>query len=263
MTIRDGANQDVWVYDMERDVMTPLTFGRGTFVSPVWSRDGRHVVVALSGVGMFWTRADGAGQPQALLGERFRMPTSISSDGTRLAFVQIDGIPQLWSVEVVANESGVKAGTPTRFLTTRSTDTEAVFSPDGRWLAYQSNESGRPEVYVRPFPAAPGTEERVQISNGGGFRPAWSPNGRELIYQSGGQIMTVSYATSGGHFAAGKPGVWGPVNVSGSTGFDIAPDGRLAVMMPAASRESPRPDHTIVFVQHFLDELRRRAPVDP
>jgi len=261
MSVRDGANEDIWVYEPQRDTMTRLTLSGATFGNPVWSHDGRYVIFALRGVGMFWTRADGAGQPQALLRKNFRVPTSLTRDGKHLAFTQIDGFPQIWSVDLEADEAGLKAGTPTRFLATQFTDHEAVFSPDGRWVAYQSNESGRPEVYVRPFPASSGKGGKVPISNGGGGRPAWLKHGRTLLYQAGGQIMAVGYATSGGAFVADKPRVWA-VNASGSTGFDIAPDGkRLALIVPATKGEEPRREHTVVLVQNFLDELRKRARV--
>ena len=89
------------------------------------------------------------------------------------------------------------------------------------------------------------------------------PNGRELLYQAGGQIMTVGYTTRAESFLADKPRVWA-ANVSGAAGFDIAPDGnRLAVNLPAITRDVPRQEHTVVFMQNFLDELRRRVPVRP
>ena len=213
---------------------------------------------------MFWTRADGAGQPQLLLGtQELPVPDRRSCpNGKRLMFSQVDGRPQFWSVDVDDAGGTLKAGQPTQWFSSRSTDTAAAFSPDGRWVAYQSDESGQSEVYVRPFVTTSSANEgRIQISSGGGG-PAWSPNGRELFYQSAGQMMAVGYTTRGESFVAGKPRVWA-ANVSGLAGFDIAPDGkRLAVMLPVTTREAPRQDHTIVLLQNFFDELRRRAPAD-
>ena len=150
--VRDGAGQDVWVYDIERDTMTRLTFGTQTFVSAIWSPDGRFIICGSIGNGLFWVRADGGGQPQPLVGtgKRISFPHAISSDGKRLVYYEIAG--HAADLDRVPEQGdGLKAGTPERYMTTQSADAAAAFSPDGRWLAYESNESGRHEVYVRPF----------------------------------------------------------------------------------------------------------------
>ena len=93
-----------------------------------------------------------------------------------------DANPQIWSVPIEADGGGLKAGKPERFLTTKSNDVGGTLSPDGRWLAYSSDESGIDEVYVRPFTAnGSAGSERLLISNSGGWAPTWSPNGRELL----------------------------------------------------------------------------------
>ena len=122
IAIRDGSNQDIWVYEPERDAMTRLTSGGGIFDSPVWTRDGRHVVYGMLGSGLRWSRADGAGQPQVLQAGNIQLPTAFSRDGTRLAYFQPDGNPQIWSVPIEADRGGLKAGKPERFLTTKYTD---------------------------------------------------------------------------------------------------------------------------------------------
>jgi eukaryotic-like serine/threonine-protein kinase len=264
LAIRDGANQDIWVYEPRRDSMTRLTFGGGTFVFPVWTRDGQHVVFGAMGSGLYSSRADGAGQPQALQqGPSIRLPTSVTRDGTRLVYFQPDGNPQLWTVPIERDGGGLKIGTPERFLTTKFSDEDAAFSPDGRWIAYASNESGKFEVYVRAFvPGAPAGSERWTISTSGGGFPAWLPNGRELLYLSGDQIMRVGYSISGNSFVAEKPRVWA-TNVRTDSGFDIAPDGgRVAVNARIATPGAQAGEHSVVFVLNFFDELRRRAPID-
>ena len=156
MAVRDGANQDIWVYDAQRDAMTRLTFGGATFLNPVWSRDGRYVIFGSLGLGMFWTRADG--RPAAGASPRW-LPSSQRRSRPTVSVSRLSGSmgtrksgPSSWKTM----QAGLKAGKPTRFLTTQFNDTDAVFSPDGRWIAYQSNESGRPEVYVRRFPTSSG-----------------------------------------------------------------------------------------------------------
>ena len=157
LAIKDGASQDMSVYDPQRDTTTRLTSGGGMFLNPVWSPDGRYVVFGSMGGGILWARADGAGQPQSLFSSNslcpsscFQWPTSVTWDGTRLLFEQVGGRgPQIWSVELSEDERGLKAGTPMPFLKTAYQDGGAAFSPDGRWIAYHSNKSGRFEVYVQ------------------------------------------------------------------------------------------------------------------
>jgi serine/threonine-protein kinase len=263
VAIQDGANQDIWVYDSDRAVMTRLTVGGGRFSNPVWSRDGRYVIFGELGFGLRWSRADGAGQPQVLLAAKsIQLPTSVSQDGTRLAYFQPEGNPQIWTVPISRDGDGLKAGVPARFLTTKYSDSDAVVSLDGHWVAYTSNESGKPEVYVRAL-AADGAAGAAKwlVSNNGGASPAWSPNGKELLYLAVDGIMTVDYTTTRDAFTAGKPRVWA-ANVPSTFGFDLAPDGkRVVVSVRADSRVASRVDHTVVLVTNFFEELRRRAPL--
>jgi eukaryotic-like serine/threonine-protein kinase len=157
----------------------------------------------------------------------------------------------------------LKAGTPEPFLKSGSRDRYPSFSPDGRWLAYSSSESGTFEVYVRAFPPPPsGQGGRWQISNTGGTQPRWSHSGHELVYQSGDQLMAASYTVNGDTFVAEKPRVW--IAKLGGVGlWDLAPDGkRVAVVTPAGSAEEATQEHHVVFFQNFFDELRRRVPLD-
>jgi len=154
----------------------------------------------------------------------------------------------------------LKAGKPEQFLKSSFADRVPSFSPDGRWLAYHSNESGKNEVYVRAFPPpSSGQGGKWQISNSGGSAPRWSRNGHELVYQSGDQIMVASYTVKGDTFVAEKPRVW--IAKLGGTQWDLAPDGkRVAVLMPVESAEAPKQEHEVVLLLNFFDELRRRVP---
>jgi serine/threonine-protein kinase len=264
LAIRDDRESNIWLYDFQRDVMTPVTSGGNTFSNPVWSADGRYLFFG-SYAGMFWTRTD-AVQPQVLVATKsIQFPTSFTANGSRLAFTQIDAFPQLWTMPLEDTGGALKAGTPERLLPPNTfNDGDATFSPDGRWIAYQSNRSGTFEIYVKP---APGSSQDggpgFPVSSGGGSLPRWLPNGRELLYRSGDRIMTVAYTIKGDAFVAEKAAVWA-ANARATGGFDVAPDGRCLVVAEAvAAREAPRPEHTIAFVQNFFEELRRRVPAGP
>lgn len=128
-------------------------------------------------------------------------------------------------------------------------------------MAYDSNESGKYELYVRAFPLPASAQgNQWQISNNGGEPPRWSPKGHELIYQSGDKIMAVKYKAKNESFVPEKPRVW-LSKLGGATDFDLSPDGkRLAVVMPVGTTEATKPDHDVTFIFNFLDELRQRVP---
>ena len=126
-----------------------------------------------------------------------------------------------------------------------------------------SNSSGKPEVYVRAFPD---NGSQWQISNNGGVDPRWSPNGRDLLYRSGNQIMAAGYNVKGDVFQPEKPRVWiaklGATQLFG-TQWDVDPSGnRVAVITPVDAPEAPKADHTFVLLENFFDELRRRVPLE-
>jgi hypothetical protein len=160
------------------------------------------------GSGIFQARADGARQPQPLTqSTTTQFPGSFTPDGKRLVYDEVAGGTQIWTVPLEDEGGQLKAGKPELFLKSDFRAQRPSFSPDGRWLAYQSNESG--EVYVRAFPQpSSGQGGNWQISNNGGTTPRWSRNGRELVYRSGDQIMAVSYTANGDTFVAEKTRVW-------------------------------------------------------
>ena len=150
--------------------MTRLTFGGG-YGFPVWTTDGRYVVFR-GARGMLWTRADGTGQPQVLTqNSNPQNPQSFTPDGKQLAFVEIAPATgaDIWTLPVESTASGLRAGKPEVFLQTRFHERGPTFSPDGRWLAYFSNESGEYRVYVESFPHKGGKRE---VSPDGNSSPA-------------------------------------------------------------------------------------------
>ena len=153
------------------------------------------------------TRSDGAGKPQPLTqSKNIQVPWSFTPDGKRLAFHTEQGtgtFRDLWTVPLESDGAGLRAGKPEVFLQTPADERYPSFSPDGRWLAYASNESGTFQVYVRAFPDKGG---KWQISNSGGTYPMWSRNGHELFFETlDNHIMVAAYAVKGDSFVADKP----------------------------------------------------------
>jgi serine/threonine-protein kinase len=261
LAVTEGSNTDIWVYEWQRDTMTRLTFsGEG---APVWSPDGRYIVFQGPG-GMFWTRSDGAGKPQPLTQSKNRqIPFSFAPDAKRLAFQEanVGSGFVIWTIPLESDGSGLRAGKPEVFLQTAFDERHPSFSPDGRWLAYDSNESGTTQVYVRAFPDKGG---KWQISGSGGLFPEWSRNGRELFFRAlDNRIMVATYTAKGDSFVADKPRVWSEkrlANIGVIPNYDLAPDGkRIAALMPAEEPDEQKAQTHVIFLQNFFDEVRRRT----
>ena len=181
----------IWLYDLTRDTLTRFTFEGTTNQSPVWTPDGKRIAFRSNKEGVsniFWQRADGSGGLERLsTGQYPQIPKSLSPDGQFLAYHENNPKTQkdIWVVRMSDHKSQP-------FLVTPFFEGDPTFSPDGHWLVYVSNESGRPEVYVQPFPGPGG---KWQISTEGGTEPAWNRNGREMFYRSGNKMMALDVAT--------------------------------------------------------------------
>lgn len=266
-SVANGPNQDIWVYDLQRESSSRLTFGDLKCIFPAWSPDGRYVLFAASHR-IYWTRADGAGKPQALTSskedEPTQLPVSFTPDGKHLAFAQGSTLKgfSLWTVAVEAGGDALQAGLPEPFDPTPFNHREPRSSPDGRWMAYESAKSGRLEVYVRSFPDR-GVE--WQVSSGGAHWPHWSRTTRELFFAAeDGRIMVAPYEVHGDSFAVSKPRAWSDKRYTEMGGvaraaFDLAPDSRriLALRSADGPDESMSPNH-VTFLMNFFDTLRRR-----
>jgi serine/threonine-protein kinase len=275
LAVGSARGNDIQVYDWQRDRMTRLTFTQTNFF-PVWTPDGKHIVFQSQSSGassLRWIRADGAGEAQPLLESKARAePYSFSPDGPRLGFAErsVDTGLDLWTLPLdVSDPEHPKPGKPELFLRTPFNEQEPAFSPDGRWVAHTSNESGRNEVYVRPFPGgAPSGSGKWQISTGGGHYPVWSRNSRELFYETrtpDNRIMVSTYTVKGDSFAADKPRPWSNTQIrepAGELNLDLAPDGkRFAVFPRPEPAGEPKGSVHVTVLLNFFDELRRRVPV--
>ncbi len=271
MDIIDNGQRDIAVYDWARDKLTHLTVDAQPDSMPVWTPDGQHIAfvsnrVADGRVNLYLVRADGGGDPEQLTDSASLSAVATGSwHGRFLAFQE--GSQNVADLMILPMEgdgvSGWKPGKPYAFLNTPAAEVAPSFSPDGRWLAYQSNESGRFEVHVRPFPKREGS---WRVSNGGGQGPIWSRAKDELLYLTlDNQIMAASYTVVGDSFRAEAPKLWterrillGPVPTFRRM-MDLHPDGeRVAGAVATEGQAEDRPDK-LVFIFNFFDELRRIA----
>ena len=267
----NGNGSDIWVKDLERDSSSRLSFLPGTNSNPVWTPDGKTIVLVSSNPaapGLYAIRSDGSGEAKRLTGGNpLENPYSFSPDGKRLAIgtsARNGDDSGIFTMPVEADpgpgSGGIRLGKAELFL--RSTFLGApAFSPDGRWLAYGSTESGTFELYVRAFPGQGG---RRQISTGGGRWARWSRDGRELLFQTLDQrVMAVSYTVNDGSFIAGKPRVWTETRLrstENNLNYDLAPDGKRLAAIVADDANGEKPPTHLTFLLNFFDELRRKAP---
>jgi dipeptidyl aminopeptidase/acylaminoacyl peptidase len=278
MTISDGRESDIWVYEWERDILTRVTTDPGAELSPVWTPDGAGLVFGAvrgsTGANLYWQRADGTGEARRLTTSSVsQLPDSFDPEGKRLVFHEGDPSRARQSLMVLAVErdgnQAIKAGAPTTLIGGAFLKANARVSPDGQWIAYAANDTGTFEIYVQRFPEL---GQRVQVSNGGGNLVLWSQRKNELYYagQGVGRLMAVSYTVNDRVFAPAKPRQWSettfssppPIAVYGPS-FDLHPDGaRFAVtppLQPLADATGRAPQLVLLF--NFFDELRRVAPI--
>ena len=257
--IMDQETQ-VWLYDLSRETLTRFTFEGNVNLSALWTPDGRRITFQSDKEGppnVYWQRADGSGGLERLTTSDYTsVPSSCSPDGQLLAFVQIDPATgfDIWVLRLTDRKAQP-------FLRTPYNETSPRFSPDGRWLAYISNESGRYEVYVQPYPGPGG---KWQISTEGGAEPAWNPNGRELFYRSGDKMMAVDIATQPG-FTVGKSRAlfagWYEATPATFSNYDVTPDGQRFLMLKRSEQEASAPTQINV-VLNWFEELKRRVPTN-
>ena len=263
LDVRDQeSKRNIWIWDFSRETLTRLTFDAGFDVYPTWTPDGQRVVFGANREGpakLFWKAADGTGNVELLTeSDNPQFPQTVSPDGKRVVFREDH--PERGADLGVHSMDADGASAP--LLTTEFSELNAEISPDGRFLAYQSNASGQNEIYVRPFPNV--EDGQWPISSGGGTRPLWARDGQELFYlSSAGQLMGVHVQTEpsftpgnaelvfeGDYFAPAEGGTPGRT-------YDISPDGKRFLMI----KESAGGDSTeFVVIINWFEELQRLVP---
>jgi eukaryotic-like serine/threonine-protein kinase len=256
-----GTNSGVWLYELARGTLTrSIESGDNTF--PIWTPDGKHLTFTsrstpTGSLNLYWISVDGSGAAESLaMSENAQVPGSWSPDGQVLAFSE-ENPTTGWDIWVL-RLGGDRQRQP--LLQTPSNEQAPMFSPDGRWLAYQSDESGRDEVYVRAFPDSAG---RSQVSTDGGSGPVWGRNGRELFYQNGDKMMAAAVQTQKSTFVAARPkllfeGHYETDVYPSYANYDVGLDGQRFLMIKTSEEE--RAATQINVVLNWFEELKRRVP---
>ena len=251
----------IWIDDLARGTRERLVpeFGERENTFPEWTRDGSRIVFT-SGSDLFWKAADGSGAPELLLAwDERQVAGSWSPDGQTFAFYR-------FTAESARDIFTLSVGSEPEALIVESSNQVAPrISPNGRWLAYMSAESGNPQVYVRPYP---GPGSRTLVSTAGGEGPVWSRDGEELHYfvptgAASGQMMVVDVLESEDGFRSSAPRVLfeGPfaAGAAGNPNYDVADNGRfLMITQDSATAASPQ----IIVILNWFDELQRLVPID-
>ncbi len=248
-----GPNRDIWIHDLARNTASRLTY-RDNSSYPIWTPDGTRVVFSsgLPDPNLYWKSADGSGAEERLTtSPSAQYPGAFTPDGKTLVFVQNrpSAGSDLWILPVEGDR------TPRPFLETPFSESEPALSSDGKWLAYQSNESGVFEVYVQSFPVG---GRKWQISTDGGRWPLWARNGREIFYRNRNGMMAAAVTPEPGGSAPGltvdKPRLL--FQGSFEDVYSLTPDERFVVIQIDSDESAPTEVHIVL---DWVEELKRRV----
>ena len=252
-----GSPPDIWLVDLVRGTWTRFTFGPATNRSPVWTPDGKRIVYLSERpiFDMYWKASDGSGSEEVLAtSQQDKQPNSISPDGKTILVSVSDpkNGEDLWLLSLEGKQE-MKPWRQTPF-----NEQAPVFSPDGRWVAYQSDESGKFEVYLQAFESG----ARWQVSSDGGVEPIWARNGRELFFRAGRKLMSVAVQINGSTPSLGNPTLLFEgdflFNDAYGSGYDVSSDGRHFYFVQTG--KSTGNSVKINVVLNWTEELRREVP---
>ena len=258
ITVSGEDHDDVWLYDLARETWSRFT-SEGNSGFPLWTPDGHRLTYVSDKAGrenIYWKPLDGsAAEERLLISDKSSFPFAWTRSGA-LAFVQVNPL----TLQDILSLRLDRRATPSVLVDTPFGEGAPTLSPDGRWMAYVSSESGRNEIYVRPFE---GAGEKVTISSEGGNEPIWSANGREIFYRSGDAMMSVS-VSSGPTLNVGRPqrlferpydsslALW--------ANYDVTPDGQRFLMLKTIDEQEAPAQINVVL--NWFEELKRLAPTN-
>ena len=256
----ESGSLDIWVHDLSRSTKTRLTFDEGNEGVPTWSPSGREVAYfsqSDEGYRLMSKTADGSGEAAVLVeSENFVYAPDWSRDERYLVYYELN--PEtLRDIHYLEFGTDGDVAEPVTFLSTPASERSPRLSPDGRYLAYNSNESGRYEIYVQPFPAGAG---KWQVSVNGGAQPRWRSDGNELYYVQGETLMAVSVSTGKG-FTVGQPQVlFEDLNLRGevATKYDVSAAGQRFLTIAPVEDGHQTETPSVRIVQNWYEEFRDR-----
>ena len=257
VVLSERDQREIWIWDFRRETLTQFTFSPSVDMAPMWTPDGSRVAFGSARAGLpnlFWKAADGTGAVERMSeSANVRFPHAFTPDGQQLIFSESDG--RAWDVGMLSI-----GGSAELLLATEFDERNPALSPDGQWLAFELDASGRTEIYVRPFPNV--HEGQWAISKDGGTMPVWAKNGKELFYLApDGTLKAVGVETEPGFIPGNATALFsGYYQGQGNFAtFDVSADGERFLMIKEDAASGAA---AFILVQNWFEELERLVPID-